>query len=87
MIKHHEPNPLAVFNMRKMDFLPPHFQSMLFDYMTEEKNILDWIYENTESRFFLGQTGSQNCIAFENHAELSYFSLMLSQFNKPNSFY
>jgi hypothetical protein len=54
MMKHNEPNPLAVFNMRRMDFCPPHFETITFDLRSTEKAISDWIYENTEGRFFLG---------------------------------
>jgi hypothetical protein len=54
MIKYKEPNPLAVFNMRRMTFCPIHFETITFDLRVGEKTISDWIYENTESRFFLG---------------------------------
>jgi hypothetical protein len=54
MIKYKEPNPLAVFNMRRMTFCPIHFETITFDLRVNEKTISDWIYENTEGRFFLG---------------------------------
>lgn len=54
MIKYKEPNPLAVFNMRRMEFCPVHFERLTFDLYVGEKVIADWIYENTEGRFFLG---------------------------------
>jgi hypothetical protein len=54
MMKNFEPNPLAVFNLRRLDFCPPHFETLTFDLKSTEKVITDWIYEHTEGRFFLG---------------------------------
>lgn len=87
-------NPLAVFNMRRLDFCPPHFQTMSFTLVCDERIILNWIYEHTEGRFFFGTGPSlienwrfSMCVSFENHSELSYFSLLLHQFNVPNSYF
>jgi hypothetical protein len=84
MLKNREPNPLAVFNMRRLDYCPPHFQTLTFNLATNERDILNWIYENTEGRFYLGRyepTG-QSCAAFEIHNECTYFGLFLGQINK-----
>lgn len=115
MLKHKEANPLAIANMRRMDFLPPHFEKIKFDIKVGEKVITDWIYENTEGRFFVGPISEGgnpmppptpvknpaggwllppenyskaksicHCVAFEIHAETTYFTLFLDQINKPN---
>jgi hypothetical protein len=86
-LKHSEPNPLAVFNMQRVPFCPPHFQVINFDLRAGEKAILDWIYENVEGRFFLGAKATNGggaiseCAAFENHSEATYFSLFLPTIN------
>jgi hypothetical protein len=86
MLKCGEPNPLAVANIRKMDFCPPHFQKFNFDLRVVEKTILDWLHENTEGRFYTGQSVNDSgklsyCIGFENHSEASYFAMFLNQIN------
>jgi len=53
-LKYKEVNPLAVFNMRRLDFCPPHFEIVRFDRHVFEKKITDWIYEHTTGRFYLG---------------------------------
>lgn len=85
-IKHNEVNPLAVHGIRRLDFCPPHFEKAVFDRSTSEKVISDWIYENTDGRFYfgLGPSGSNNSgvmVGFELPAECSYFVLMLPTFN------
>lgn len=87
-IKHGEVNPLAVFAMRRLDFCPPHFVKVKFDMKASERIILDWIYENTDGRFFSSKSisdgeggGLCECVAFENHAESTHFALILTQIN------
>lgn len=58
MLKHGEINPLNVFGLRKVDHRPPHFDPVLFEIKTSEKKILDWIYENLEGRFWMGDVYS-----------------------------
>lgn len=88
MLKQHEPNPLAVFNMRRVDFCPPHFQKFSFDLVTLEKTILDWVHENTEGRFYYSKDNNfRVCLGFENHFEASYFALMLSEINTVTDLY
>ena len=86
MLKHKEPNSLSVLNIRRLDFCPVHFQKMTFDLYTNVKNISDWLYENTDGRFYFGQIADGKqlvyCAGFENHSEASYFAIMLPQFNK-----
>ena len=89
MLKHGEVNPLSVFGLRQTEHCPPHFAKVPFDLATSEKRITDWIYENLEGRFYIGDhyylsdnvTKMQKCVAFENHSEASYFSLFLDKIN------
>jgi len=96
MLKLNEVNPLTVFGLRMMDHCPPHFVQVSFETYTNEKQILDWIWENTQGRFYFGDiyqpasNGSitfQKCAAFEIPGEASYFSLLLSSFNTRASLY
>jgi hypothetical protein len=89
-------NPLNVFGLRRIEHLPPHFESLTFDLRTSEKSITDWVFENLHGRFYFGDRFALNdkgqsviykCIAFEDASELSYFGLFLDQINQPeNSF-
>lgn len=90
MIKHGEVNPLDVFDLRQVNFCPPHFEKIAFDIRTSEKVIRDWIFENCEGRFFLGdmvapnETGApvmHKVAAFERHSEATYFGLFLPTIN------
>lgn len=90
MIKHGEVNPLDVFDLRQVNFCPPHFEKIAFDIRTSEKVIRDWIFENCEGRFFLGdmvaptEAGSaimHKVAAFEKHSEATYFGLFLPTIN------
>lgn len=94
MIKHGEVNPLDVFDLRQVDFCPAHFEKIPFDIRVSEKNIRDWIFENCEGRFFLGdmvtpnESGSGASVhkvaAFERHSEATYFGLFLPTINANN---
>lgn len=89
MLKHGEINPLNVFGLRQLEHCPPHFHRVVFDMSTNEKRIRDWIYENLEGRFWLGDvfedaqgsTVMHKCAAFEEHGESTYFSLLLDTIN------
>ena len=95
MIKYGEPNPLAVFGLRQLEFRPPHFTVVHFDLKTNIKSINDWIWENLEGRFWVGDyyyvdnSPSAHVImskaaAFERAAEASYFALAIDQINVFN---
>lgn len=93
MLKHNEPNPLNIHGLRQLSHCPPHFTPVLFDLVVQEKELVDWLYENLEGRFYSGPidntTGSgkhirQQCIAFENASEASYFAIMLPTINSIN---
>lgn len=91
MLKHGEPNPLNIHGLRQLDWCPPHFERVQFDLQVSEKTVSDWIYENLEGRFYIGQvditqpnnrpTYRQSLVAFELPSEASYFSLFLPQIN------
>ena len=92
MLKHNEVNPLAVFGLRRMDHCPPHFTVVTFEIYAPEKTISDWIWENLDGRFYLGDEYStdadtksvrlQKRVGFEIPGEASYFSLVLDTINK-----
>jgi hypothetical protein len=93
MLRDGEANPLTVHGLREMDRCPPHFVQVKFDLMSSYKQIADWIWENFEGRFWLGdlyyptESGSivlTACAAFELPGEASMFSLCLDQINSHN---
>jgi hypothetical protein len=92
VLKYNQPNPLNVFGLRQLEHRPPHFTSISFDIRVGQKQITDWIYENLQGRFWIGETyyptengnvSFQKSVAFEHAAEASYFSLLLDQINHP----
>ena len=93
MLKHDDPNPLAIFGLRRVDHCPPHFTKIFFDTYANEKVFTDWVYEHLTGRFFYGdwykpsdtdsgKTGVTRCIAFEEAGEASMFALILDTINK-----
>lgn len=86
MLKYGTINPLNVNGQRRLDFCPPHFERLYFDIKTTEKNIVLWILENLEGRFFIGDVTDnkhfRKCVAFENHPEKMIFALQLDIINK-----
>lgn len=93
MLKHNEPNPLNVHGLRQLGHRPPHFTPVIFDLAVQDKDLVDWLYENLEGRFYSGQIdvkqpsgviARQHCIAFEMASEASYFALFLPQLNQSN---
>jgi hypothetical protein len=93
MLKHNEPNPLNVHGLRQLSHCPPHFTPVIFDLAVQDKDLVDWLYENLEGRFYSGQIdvkqesgviARQYCIAFELASEASYFALFLPQLNQSN---
>jgi hypothetical protein len=93
MLKFREANYMNVHNLRRVhDNCPPHFEKVRFNLYVHEKEISDWIHENTDGRFWVGpiveELNGRNDInyqvGFEMPSEASYFALMLEQFN-PSS--
>lgn len=92
MLKHNEVNPLSVFGLRQLDFLPPHFTVVKFNISTTEKSITDWIWTNLSGRFYIGDSyhngdgkntpiHMEKVVGFELPGEASYFSLILDTIN------
>lgn len=92
MLKYKEPNPLAVFGLRRLeDHCPDHFVTVDFDIKCQEKNILDWVWTNLSGRFYFGDYYYRNSdgaietkkrIGFETPGEASMFALVLDQLNR-----
>lgn len=86
-------NPLAVFDIQRVSFKPPHFTPIYFKMTAPEKVITDWLYQNAESRFYFHRSeytepkdGLDNlellvCVAFENEMEATLFALTLDAIN------
>lgn len=85
MIKVREPNPLDFFEIRKLSVPPEHFEYIHIPYVYNiEQSIQKWITEHLKGRFYVGKTlavtdnntvESVFKIGFEEHKELSYFTL------------
>jgi hypothetical protein len=88
MLRNGEANPLTVHGLRELAHCPPHFVKVTFELRNSYKQIADWIWENFEGRFWLGDhyyltesgtTAMGACAAFEIPGEASMFSLCLDQ--------
>lgn len=84
MYSEHQINLLTALNLRRVNVLPPHFLPVYFILRGSEKDVVDWIAENLQGRFFVahrvvisatGQPTILYCAAFEDHSESTYFSL------------
>lgn len=88
MIKHFEANPLNIHGLRELSWCPPHFTKVRFDTLSPKKTFTDWLYENLDGRFYVGEEDidKHRCtvVAFEIANEASYFSLMLSEIATSN---
>lgn len=90
MIKQLDANPLAVFGMREMKVCPKHFEKVTVGYSLETRLISDWIYENTDGRFYLSQTSNiagtkQLTVGFEVHFEATFFAMRLPELLQGNT--
>ena len=90
-----EPNPLNVTDLRRIDHCPPHFTKVTFEPFAKEKVFSDWLWENLEGRFYIGDqivdrkdTGTlcmaATLVGFELPTEASYFSLLIPTLNHPD---
>jgi hypothetical protein len=85
MLKPIEPNPLNVFDIRRVDFCPPYFETVHFPLTYNlQESIERWIESNLKSRYYIGKsvnivdnTIQSNLIkiGFEESKEMSYFML------------
>jgi hypothetical protein len=84
-MKLYKPNPLNVFNLRKVECPIAHFEyvNLPMKYNLEE-SLVKWIEKNLKGRFYINRTlaiGKSNKpevhikIGFENSKEMSYFNL------------
>ena len=55
MLKHGEVNPLNVHGLRELAWCPPHFERVQFDCIIGTNDLTDWIYENLQGRFYIGE--------------------------------
>jgi hypothetical protein len=85
MVKLKEPNPLNFFDLRQLKVPPEHFEyvSIQMNYNIQD-SISKWIIDHQKGRFYVGKSvevDSSNQIVtllrigFEDHKELSYFTL------------
>jgi hypothetical protein len=92
MLKHGEVNPLNVHGLRQLSWCPPHFTQVSFEPYITKKQVSDWLYENLEGRFYVGDVDVARTpggkpidrnllVAFELPGEATYFSLYLPEIN------
>lgn len=85
MFKIKDPNPLNLFDIRKLKVPPAHFEyiTIPMTYNLEDA-LVKWIEDHLKSRFYVGRTlgiDKNNQVAtlikvgFEEPKELSYFTL------------
>ena len=79
-------NPLNVIEVRRVEFCPPYFETVVIN-PSYNLNVAidDWIYNNLSGRYYIGQSIEESSgstgfrqklkIGFENPSELSYFML------------
>ena len=91
-IKNGTPNPLNYFEMRRVDFAPPHFNYFTINKYNPSlvKIINDWIEKNLNNRYYIGQgiTLDKNNtivyntrIGFENEKEITFFIIACPYIN------
>lgn len=82
-----------LIGQRQLNHCPPHFETVTFNPYTNERFIINWIWENLAGRFYFGdyyhipdgkkkQLELCKAAAFEIHGEASYFAMNLTEINK-----
>lgn len=85
-LKHGKPNPLNLLDLRRVRFPARHFHYTTVTRFNPNRSmsIDDWIYQNLNGRYYVGQTivlDNTNTISyatkigFEEEKELSFFLL------------
>ena len=85
MLKTKEPNPLNLFEIRRLKVPSPHcdYIKLPLKYNLEQ-SLIKWITENLKGRFYVGKSmtlreegGAETVckVGFEDAKELSYFTL------------
>lgn len=76
-------NPLNFLDSRRLEFLPPHLETIDIPLRYNLENAVSkWIEENLKDRYYIGRAVSSvdrvsknYTVGFENPKELSYFVL------------
>lgn len=85
-LKNGKPNPLNYFDLRRVDYAPPHFKYFIINKYnpTIVRQINDWIIDNLNSRYYIGQgimLDNTNTIVyntrigFESEKEITFFTI------------
>lgn len=85
-LKNGAPNPLNYFNLRRVEYAAPHFKYFTINKYnpSQIKNINEWIMENLNSRYYIGQgitLDNTNTIVyntrigFESEKEITFFTI------------
>jgi len=91
-IKNGHPNPLNFFEMRRVNFAPPHFNYFIINKYNPSQIILlnEWIYYNLNGRYYIGQgimLDNTNTIVyntrigFESEKEITFFTIACPHLN------
>ena len=86
-------NPLNVLDIRKLEYIPDHFETLVIQDVRYIREITDWIYLNTDCRFAISKKLRVNQsnkveevqeIGLEDANELIMFSLSCPYLNKKD---
>lgn len=85
MIKNGEPNPLNVFEVRRANVAPPHFEYVNIPIKYNlEQSLNNWIERNLRNRYYVGRNVALDdknkiiqviTVGFEETKDMSYFML------------
>lgn len=85
-LKYGKPNPLNYFDLRRVDFLAPHFKHSTIERYNPSfvKQLDAWIKQNLNGRYYIGQGITLDytntivyttIVGFETEKELSFFTI------------
>ena len=86
MIKHKDLNPLNLFDLRRFEVPPKHFEYIIIPLKYNlEDSLTKWIHDNLKGRYYVGkalniddadnQINISMKVGFEEAKEISYFTL------------